>query len=72
MFSSCRPGDAAMIAGYVGKSDALDEALTKFAFAYSEPNDQDYAELKKAAPHPPDHSLEGFLVVKLGGWHHFR
>ena len=60
-----------MIAGYVGKSDALDEALTKFAFAYSEQNDRDYAELKKAA-HPPDHSLEGFLVVKLGGWHHFR
>jgi hypothetical protein len=43
------PGDAAMIAGYVGKSDAPDEALTKFAFAYSEQNDRDYAELKKAA-----------------------
>ena len=31
-----KSGDAAMIAGYVGKSEALDEALTKFAFAYSE------------------------------------
>jgi hypothetical protein len=38
-----------MIAGYVGKSDALDEALTKFAFAYSAQNQRDYRELKKAA-----------------------
>jgi hypothetical protein len=38
-----------MIAGYVGKSDELDEALTKFALAYSQQNDRDYAELKKAA-----------------------
>jgi uncharacterized protein (DUF2252 family) len=44
-----KSGDAAMIAGYVGKSDALDEALTEFAFAYCEQNDRDYAELKKAA-----------------------
>jgi len=44
-----KSGDAAMIAGYVGKSEALDEALTKFAFAYSEQNEFDYAELQKAA-----------------------
>ncbi|MGA8491583.1 MAG: DUF2252 domain-containing protein [Terriglobales bacterium] len=44
-----KSGDAAMIAGYVGKSDELDEALTKFALAYSDQNDRDYAELKKAA-----------------------
>jgi len=44
-----KSGDAAMIAGYVGKNDALDEALTEFAFAYSEQNNRDYAELKKAA-----------------------
>ena len=44
-----KSGDAAMIAGYVGKSDELDEALTKFALAYSQQNDRDYAELKKAA-----------------------
>jgi uncharacterized protein (DUF2252 family) len=42
-------GDAAMIAGYVGKSEALDDALTDFAFAYSEQTERDYAELKKAA-----------------------
>ncbi|HXJ88002.1 MAG TPA: DUF2252 family protein [Candidatus Binatia bacterium] len=44
-----KSGDAAMIAGYVGKSEALDEALTKFAFAYSEQNESDYTELRKAA-----------------------
>jgi len=44
-----KSGDAAKIAGYVGKSEALDEALTEFAFAYSNQNDRDYGELKKAA-----------------------
>jgi uncharacterized protein (DUF2252 family) len=44
-----KSGDAAMIAGYLGKTDEIDEALTKFAFAYSEQNDRDYDELKKAA-----------------------
>jgi uncharacterized protein (DUF2252 family) len=44
-----KSGDPAKIAGYVGKGEALDEALTEFAFAYSEQNDRDYAELKKAA-----------------------
>lgn len=44
-----KSGDAAKIAGYVGKGDALDEALTEFAFAYSKQNDRDYAALQKAA-----------------------
>ena len=44
-----KSGDAAMIAGYVGKSDAVDDAMTKFAFAYSEQNEFDHAELQKAA-----------------------
>ena len=44
-----KSGDAAMISGYLGKTDEIDEALTKFAFAYSEQNDRDYAELQKAA-----------------------
>jgi uncharacterized protein (DUF2252 family) len=44
-----KSGDAATIAGYLGKTDEIDEALTKFAFAYSEQNERDYAELKKAA-----------------------
>src|SRR5215831_8073441 len=44
-----KSGDAAMIAGYLGKTDEIDEALTKFAFAYSEQNERDYATLQKAA-----------------------
>jgi uncharacterized protein (DUF2252 family) len=44
-----KSGDAAMIAGYLGKTDEIDEALTKFAFAYSEQNERDYEELQKAA-----------------------
>jgi hypothetical protein len=44
-----KSGDAAMIAGYLGKSDEIDEALTKFAFAYSEQNERDYEALQKAA-----------------------
>jgi Uncharacterized protein conserved in bacteria (DUF2252) len=44
-----KSGDAAMIAGYLGKTDETDEALTKFAFAYGKQNEIDYAELQKAA-----------------------
>jgi uncharacterized protein (DUF2252 family) len=44
-----KSGDAATIAGYLGKTDEIDEAFTKFAFAYSEQNERDYAELQKAA-----------------------
>jgi uncharacterized protein (DUF2252 family) len=44
-----KSGDAAVISGYLGKTDEIDEALTKFAFAYSEQNERDYAELQKAA-----------------------
>lgn len=44
-----KSGDAAMIAGYVGKSDELADALTRFAFAYCLQNESDYAELQKAA-----------------------
>ena len=43
-----KSGDAAMVAGYIGKSEALDDAMTDFAFAYSEQNDRDYAALQRA------------------------
>jgi uncharacterized protein (DUF2252 family) len=43
-----KSGDAAMIAGYLGKTDEIDEALTKFAFANSEQNERDYEEMQKA------------------------
>jgi len=44
-----KSGDAALIAGYAGKSEALDDAVTKFAFAYATQTERDYAELQKAA-----------------------
>jgi NAD(P)H-dependent flavin oxidoreductase YrpB (nitropropane dioxygenase family) len=44
-----KSGDAAMIAGFIGQTDEIDEALTKFADAYAKQNEQDYAELQKAA-----------------------
>jgi hypothetical protein len=43
-----KSGDAAMISGYLGKTDEIDEALTNFAFAYSKQNERDHAELQKA------------------------
>ncbi len=44
-----KSGDAAMIAGYVGKSDELDEAMVKFAFAYADQTEKDYQSLADAA-----------------------
>jgi uncharacterized protein (DUF2252 family) len=44
-----KSGDAAMIAGYVGKSDELDEAMVSFAFAYADQTEKDYQALVNAA-----------------------
>jgi uncharacterized protein (DUF2252 family) len=38
-----KAGDPALIAGYVGKSDAFDRAIERFAFGYAEQNERDYA-----------------------------
>ena len=43
-----KSGDAARIAGYCGKSDALDEAIGKFAMSYAKQTEQDYDALAKA------------------------
>lgn len=43
-----KSGDAAMLAGYVGNSEELDDAMVKFAFAYSEQNEKDYQAFVKA------------------------
>ena len=37
-----RSGDAAMLAGYCGKGEALDDALVEFSIAYSHQNQADY------------------------------
>jgi uncharacterized protein (DUF2252 family) len=44
-----KSGDPAVLAGYLGKSDGLDEAVTRFAFAYAEQTERDYDALAKAA-----------------------
>lgn len=44
-----KSGDAAMLAGYVGKSEVLDESLVKFAFAYADQTEQDHDQLVIAA-----------------------
>jgi len=41
-------GDAAMISGYLGQSDAFDQALAKFALAYADQTERDHAMLVKA------------------------
>lgn len=43
-----KSGDPAMIAGYVGKNDDLDEAMVKFAFAYADQTEKDYKALVEA------------------------
>ena len=43
-----RGGDAAMITGYLGKSDAFDKALAAFAIAYADQNEQDHSVLQRA------------------------
>ncbi|MCX6374483.1 MAG: DUF2252 family protein, partial [Armatimonadetes bacterium] len=46
--SHARSGDAAMISGYLGKSDTFDEALAAFSVAYADQNEKDHAVLKSA------------------------
>ncbi len=43
-----KSGDPAMIAGYCGYSDALDDAIARFALAYARQTEQDHAALEKA------------------------
>jgi hypothetical protein len=38
-----------VIAGYLGKSEGMDDAVAQFAFAYAEQTDRDYDALKKEA-----------------------
>lgn len=43
-----KTGDAAMISGYLGKSDAFDQAIGDFADAYADQNERDHAALAAA------------------------
>ena len=46
--SHARSGDAAMISGYLGKSDTFDKAIAAFSIAYADQNEKDHAALKRA------------------------
>jgi Uncharacterized protein conserved in bacteria (DUF2252) len=43
-----RSADPAVLAGYMGKSDAFDDALASFAMGYAVRTQKDYAQLAKA------------------------
>ena len=43
-----RAGDAAMIAGYLGKSDSFDQALARFSTAYADQTERDHASFVEA------------------------
>jgi uncharacterized protein (DUF2252 family) len=46
--SHARSGDAAMLSGYMGRSDAFDQAIAEFSFAYAAQNEKDHASFKKS------------------------
>jgi uncharacterized protein (DUF2252 family) len=46
--SHARSGNADMISGYLGKSDAFDKAIAAFSMAYADQNEKDHAALAKA------------------------
>ena len=43
-----RAGSSRALSGYMGKSDAFDQALAEFSVAYADQNERDHADLKKA------------------------
>ncbi len=46
--SHARSGQAAVLSGYMGTSDALDRAIAAFATAYADQNEKDHAALARA------------------------
>jgi uncharacterized protein (DUF2252 family) len=46
--SHARAGNAVALSGYMGKSDAFDEALASFSLAYADQNEKDHAALLRA------------------------
>jgi hypothetical protein len=46
--SHARSGNAAMISGYMGKSDGFDRAMAAFSKAYADQNEKDHAALARA------------------------
>jgi uncharacterized protein (DUF2252 family) len=46
----CRSGDACVLAGYMGNSAKMDDALVEFADAYADQTEKDWKQLCKARP----------------------
>jgi hypothetical protein len=46
--SHARSGFPTMLSGYMGKSDAFDQAIAAFSMAYADQNEKDYAALERA------------------------
>jgi uncharacterized protein (DUF2252 family) len=46
--SHARAGHAAILSGYMGKSDALDKAMASFAVSYANQNEKDHSALRRA------------------------
>lgn len=43
-----KTGPASVISGYLGKADVMDQAIGKFAVAYADQTEKDYADFVKA------------------------
>lgn len=60
-----KSGDAALISGYLGKSDDFDQAIGEFSLAYAGQNEKDYAAFATAVKdgkitmHFQDHAFDG-------------
>jgi uncharacterized protein (DUF2252 family) len=65
--SHARSADPALIAGYLGKSGAMDDALASFAMAYAERTQSDYDKLKAAKPDLLKPATNGGKPAKDGG-----
>jgi hypothetical protein len=46
--SHARSGNSTMLSGYMGKSDAFDQAIAAFSMAYADQNEKDHATLARA------------------------
>jgi uncharacterized protein (DUF2252 family) len=46
--SHARAGSSSMLSGYMGKSDAFDQAIAAFSMAYADQNERDHAALARA------------------------
>ena len=46
--SHARSGSSALLSGYMGKSDAFDQAIASFSMAYADQNESDHAALERA------------------------